>query len=169
MELFAVKKINRVIRANNIQITHIWPTRWSTTKFIFLANRYLNIVIQPIVVVHMAGLKASHSHKVSESNEITDIGAKHVLDLSDLCDHLCLFRLFFSCIDSWLVFFSLHQTKPCLPCYETHSTCGCSGVGHLGPPPVGHCDSRIPLCYLYFNLFAHDHRCIHWRWWYVLV
>ncbi|KAF8076813.1 hypothetical protein FPV67DRAFT_1715244 [Lyophyllum atratum] len=43
------------------EVTHIWPTKWTSTKIIFLFNRYLNLVLQPAVAVHLGGLSTTNS------------------------------------------------------------------------------------------------------------
>lgn len=43
------------------EVTHIWPTKWTTTKIIFLTNRYLNLLLQPAVALHLAGLLPTNS------------------------------------------------------------------------------------------------------------
>ncbi|GLB34220.1 hypothetical protein LshimejAT787_0111040 [Lyophyllum shimeji] len=43
------------------EVTHIWPTKWTATKIIFLVNRYINLLLQPAVAVHFAGFSPTTS------------------------------------------------------------------------------------------------------------
>ncbi|KAF9000227.1 hypothetical protein BDQ17DRAFT_683281 [Cyathus striatus] len=49
------------------EITYIWPSRWSSTKAIFLLNRYVNLGLQLAVEVHLIGLTPVKSHSTCVS------------------------------------------------------------------------------------------------------
>lgn len=48
----------------SLQVTHIWPSKWSTVKVIFLANRYGNLLLQVVLIMHILGLNPAYSQMV---------------------------------------------------------------------------------------------------------
>ncbi|PPQ78913.1 hypothetical protein CVT25_002373 [Psilocybe cyanescens] len=54
-----------LIDAFGIQVNSIWPAKLSTTKIIFLLNRYVNIASQLSMIVYFIGLTETHSRVVS--------------------------------------------------------------------------------------------------------
>ncbi|KAF8872761.1 hypothetical protein BD779DRAFT_1571819 [Infundibulicybe gibba] len=46
------------------EVIHIWPSRPSAVKFIFLVNRYMNLLVEGAVFIHVSGLIPTHSYEV---------------------------------------------------------------------------------------------------------